>query len=178
MAFNAKNLHYDKNEPSFLRKLKGEFSGLDGRHNVQIARPKKDRLKTEDDDEDDPVILDEQGERVEKADFERRMRGADGNDNQDGKEPVQDGKEENLGGNPGDRQHIAEIGSSANSKKRKVVKVVRDANEDGEEETMQKNKKGQEKKDEEESDPPKKRDAAVPKKKSKKIKLSFDDADG
>src|SRR3978361_1484798 len=77
MAFNAKNLQYDKREPAFLRKLKGEFGGLDGRHNVQIARPKKDRLKTGDDDEDEPVILDEQGERIEKEEVDRRLKGGD-----------------------------------------------------------------------------------------------------
>src|SRR3978361_481851 len=110
MAFNAKNLQYDKREPAFLRKLKGEFGGLDGRHNVQIARPKKDRLKTGDDDEDEPVIVDELGERIEKAEFERRVKGGDENETTATSDDV---VAENGEAGEGAKQKVTEIGSSA-----------------------------------------------------------------
>ncbi|KAG9791575.1 hypothetical protein ABEF93_001884 [Exophiala dermatitidis] len=185
MAFNAKNLSYNKQEPAFLRKLKGEFGGLDGRHNVQIARPKKDRLKTGDDD-DDPVILDEQGERVEKEEFERRMREGD-----EVKEstPTETG-EAKVEGESGtdaerERQKVTEIGSSTALKKRKVGKVVGAEDEgepdlDGNEthEPPKKAQTAQKKVEDGESTNTKKPGSGAAKKKAKKIKLSFDDPDG
>ena len=72
MAFNAKNLSYNKEDPSFLRKLKAEHGG--DRSNVQIARPKKDRLKTGDDDEDEPTMVDEHGENLGKEEWEKMLK--------------------------------------------------------------------------------------------------------
>ncbi|KIW86284.1 hypothetical protein Z517_01679 [Fonsecaea pedrosoi CBS 271.37] len=188
MAFNAKNLQYNKQEPSFLRRLKGEVGGLDGRNNVQIPRPKRDRLKTGDDDEDEPVILDERGERVEKAEFERMMKGEDGTPNpSEAEDAGATGAQlaEHQDGENHERQKVTEIGSAANAKKRKVGKVVggeeeREISDDHRTENAKKHK-----------DPPKEKDenpaagkigpsAAKPaaKKKGKKIKLSFDDPEG
>ena len=174
MAFNSKNLHYDKQEPAFLRKLKGEFGNLDGRHNVQIARPKKDRLKTGDDDEDEPVIVDEQGERIEKAEFERRVKGEDEVDKPGTTEDSHVSKAEEAESTKHiERQKVSEIG---NAKKRKVVKVV------GEEEEGDRSKPnnsqqqpGESSKDSADQAVAAKKDNPVPKKKAKKIKLSFDE---
>ncbi|KIW64541.1 hypothetical protein PV04_09467 [Phialophora macrospora] len=173
MAFNAKNLEYNKQEPAFLRKLKGEFSGLDGRHNVQIARPKKDRLRTGDDDEDEPVIVDEQGERIEKAEFERRLKGEDDGDTPAAMETAADSAEEDV--KHSERQRVTEIGSSANAKKRKVGKLVggEGGNQQGESDEDDKQKRLAQGKAEKVS--PAKKPAAAPKKKGKKIKLSFDE---
>ncbi|KIX08648.1 uncharacterized protein Z518_03305 [Rhinocladiella mackenziei CBS 650.93] len=178
MAFNARNIQYNQKEPSFLRKLRGEFGGLDGRHNVQIARPKKDRLKTGDGDEDDPVIVDEQGERVEKGEFERRIREGDLSGNQGGKEPGADPEADRNNGKQ-EKQKVVEIGASANAKKRKAGKVVGADDEDGDgkvgdtsEETAQR------KNDDGEAFGSKKNEPGTGKKKGKKIKLSFDEPDG
>ncbi|KAJ9613574.1 hypothetical protein H2200_003516 [Cladophialophora chaetospira] len=174
MAFNAKNLHYDKQEPAFLRKLKGEFGNLDGRHNVQIARPKKDRLKTGDEDEDEPVIVDEQGETVEKADFERRAKGEhvveQPSTTEDG---VGSKAEEGEDAKQIDRQKVTEIG---NAKKRKAVKVI--AGEEADDRSKPSDSHQQQRipsKDEADKATVAKRDATMPKKKAKKIKLSFDE---
>ncbi|KAJ9634962.1 uncharacterized protein PV06_08663 [Exophiala oligosperma] len=188
MSFNSKNLHYDKQEPSFLRKLKGQYAGLDGRSNVQIARPKKDRLKTGDGDEDDPLIVDESGETVEKAEFERRQREGDDPElerqpnTENGDDNGQDGKQEQQHQN--ERQKVTEIGSSANAKKRKVGKVVTsdevddrgEVNVDGQSIVKKSQRSRLEDPDDAEAKSPKKKDQV--KKKGKKIKLSFDDADG
>ena len=181
MAFNAKNLEYDKHEPSFLRKLRGEYGGLDGRHNVQIARPKKDRLKTGDGDEDEPVILDEAGQIVEKSDFERRLRGDAGTDpdKQPSLEELKD--ESEVGGEneqQSERQKVTEIGGPPHVKKRKAGKVVVDEQDEPDEKVAASGGAKNEKttndnggiKDTKRKDPPKK--------KGKKIKLSFDDAEG
>ncbi|EXJ78829.1 hypothetical protein A1O1_09231 [Capronia coronata CBS 617.96] len=190
MAFNAKNLEYNKQEPAFLRKLRGEFGGLDGRHNIQIARPKKDRLKTGDDD-DDPVILDEQGERVDKAEFERRMKEDEvekelaGEVNGEG-EPEAQGEAERQKAT--ERQRVTEIGAATGPKKRKAVKVVGEYGEDGEGDSNENHSDdnsgshskqvAHKKAEESEAKPTKKKDSVTAKKKAKKIKLSFDDPDG
>ncbi|KIW33462.1 uncharacterized protein PV07_00312 [Cladophialophora immunda] len=181
MAFNAKNLQYNKQEPTFLRRLKGEVGGLDGRHNVQIPRPKKDRLKTGDDDEDEPVILDERGERVEKAEFERMMKGEDETQNPaDGEDAGATGTqaEASQGSEQLERQRVTEIGFAANAKKRKAVKVVGGEDEDDRDvnDKAHKQKDGPRETDEETHTA--KTRPAPPKKKGKKIKLSFDDPDG
>jgi hypothetical protein len=194
MAFKAKDLEYDKHEPAFLRKLRGEYGGLDGRHNVQIARPKKDRLKTGDGDEDEPVILDESGQIVEKSELERRLKG-DADTGTDPDNQQQPGVEESLKDESGvggeqqeqqqsERQKVTEIGSLAHVKKRKAGKVVVDDEQDeavdekAASSSGGKNEKtittydngGIKDKDTKRKDPPKK--------KGKKIKLSFDDAEG
>jgi hypothetical protein len=183
MAFNPKNLQYEKQEPAFLRRLKGEYGGLDGRHNVQIARPKKDRLKTGDEDEDDPVIVDEQGERIEKDEFERRMRGEHGAEleNPESSKSNEKADELALTGKTkeaeAERQKVTEIGGSSSlAKKRKAAKVVGGDVDDGNDNArrISKQEESRQAKIDEE---PSKKDPTAPKKKSKKIKLSFDEPD-
>ncbi|EXJ63382.1 uncharacterized protein A1O5_11431 [Cladophialophora psammophila CBS 110553] len=183
MAFNAKNLEYNKQEPSFLRRLRGEVGGLDGRNNVQIARPKKDRLKTGDDEEDEPVIVDERGERIEKAEFERRMKG--GNDTEQsaekeaGTEAGAQAEEAKQNPEHSERQMVTQIGASANAKKRKVGKVVGGEDEDDRDSRVNKApKQGNGPKEKDDKHPVAKIGPVAPKKKGKKIKLSFDDPDG
>lgn len=179
MAFNSKNLHYDKQEPAFLRKLRGEYGGLDGRHNVQIARPKKDRLKTGDGEEDEPVIVDEQGERVEKAEFERRQREGDEIRKPDDVEEVKDGREGGADDGQNERQRVTEIGTSAILKKRKAGKVVGAEGDDGDDKLGPGAQVTKQQDDgEAEAKAPKKKESGAAKKKGKKIKLSFDDPDG
>lgn len=71
MTFNAKNLHYEKQEPAFLRRLKAE--NTTERHNISVARPRKPRLATEVDD--GPIIVDEQGENVTEKEYQDLLRG-------------------------------------------------------------------------------------------------------
>ncbi|KAL8873701.1 MAG: hypothetical protein Q9174_000864 [Haloplaca sp. 1 TL-2023] len=72
MAFNAKNLQYESKEPSFLKKLKGEYGGGDSRlHARQQMRPKKPR-DTADDDGDEPVYVRDEDpcQSMSKAEYE------------------------------------------------------------------------------------------------------------
>lgn len=66
MAFKAKDLHFEKQEPAFLRRLRGEYSG--DRHNVSIARPSKPRLELGDDD--GPTIVDSEGHHLTREEYE------------------------------------------------------------------------------------------------------------
>lgn len=163
-SFNAKNLAYIKQEPSFLRKLR-EQHGSD-RSNVQIARPKKDRLKTSDGDEDEPTIVDESGETVEKAEWEERLKkeqegpGADQKaGNGDGDDGYVKSLETNTDGR--EKQQIADLGAT---KKRKVGRVIGSEGEGG---AMVSDDKKVEKKT----------TSTTIKKRPKKIKLSFDEPD-
>jgi len=189
MAFNSKNLHYNKQEPAFLRRLKGEYGGQDGRQNYQAPRPKRDRLKAGDED-DDPVIVDEQGETVGKEEFERRMRGDAGEAPED-RGGATTPKEGNHGGGTGDeelevpavkggeRQKVTEIAGSAATKKRKVGKVV-GGDEDLEDaaQDVSRSASATKGKDDKAVVPTSKESTMAKKKKGKKIKLSFDEPNG
>lgn len=181
MAFKAKDLHYDhSNEPAFLRKIREQNSGLDGRHERPVARPKRVKV---DEDDDGPTYVDEEGgETLTKAEYEALVAKGDaaGNSNATGGEGTVDVRSKSVGRDfndsealPGDtggkdldlerkQKPIAEAGLG--SKKRKVARVIGD---------------------EDENDDPKdeKTGAATkqkPKKKSKAkpIKLSFGDNEG
>lgn len=129
----ANKLHYEKQEPAFLRRLRGEHSASDGRQNIQFARPKKDRLKPADDD-DEPTIVGEDGEVVGKEEFQRLVKGnvddggeARGKDSEVGEGEVvrtEEDLEKERAGNKKEereRQKVAEVGGP---RKRKAVKVV------------------------------------------------------
>ncbi|KEF53351.1 uncharacterized protein A1O9_10326 [Exophiala aquamarina CBS 119918] len=190
MAFNAKNLQYNKQEPAFLRRLKGEYVGQDGRQNYQAPRPKRDRLKAGDED-DDPVIVDEQGETVGKEAFERRMRGDDAGEvskDGDGETRPSEGGGEGGTGDDGskvmamsnnERQKVTEIGGAAALKKRKVGKIV-GGDEDLENGAgdISRSASGMKEGHDEIAVPKSNEPTVAKKKKGKKIKLSFDEPDG
>lgn len=154
MAFNSKNLHYEKNEPAFLRKLRGEH-GSD-RNTFQAARPKRDRLNNNEDD--GPTMVDENGASVSKEVYEAMIsgNGLDGKSGEVEEENAEDKKstkeseasQEVLK----DEQKMAKVGAA---KKRKQVKVVGEETE------------GDNPTEEKKENPTKK-----PK---KKVKLSFDE---
>ena len=193
MAFNAKNLQYNKQEPAFLRKLKGEYAGQDGRQNYQAPRPKRDRLKAGDED-DDPLIVDEQGETVAKEEFERRMKEDEdvagtskttsdgvGVEHSNGVEDATGGGRETSGDKQKERQQVSEIGGAAATKKRKVGKIVGAEDEDGEKLPAAVGSKVASTSEDADGGAslPKAKDlGATKKKKGKKIKLSFDEPDG
>lgn len=189
MAFNAKNLQYNKQEPAFLRRLKGDYVGQDGRQTYQAPRPQRDRMKAGDDD-DDPVIVDEQGETVAKEEFERRVNADEGGESsaktklgdhetKEGLEPGKDGPED-LEAKNGERQKVSEVGGSAASKKRKVGKVVGGEEEDLQNPVLDGSRNASKKSgaSAEVAVSKNKDSAAAKKKKGKKIKLSFDEPDG
>jgi hypothetical protein len=123
MAFNSKNLQYEKNEPAFLRKLRGEH-GSD-RNNFQAARPKRNRLAN--DDDDGPTMVDEEGASVSKEDYEAMFdgKGSAAKSNEaviedaKGEESAKDG--EKTQEPPAEKQKVVEVGAA---RKRKQVKVI------------------------------------------------------
>jgi len=175
MAFNAKNLHYEKQEPAFLRKLRGEHDGE--RHNVQIARPKKDRLKTTDED-DGPTIVDESGEVVSREEYEAMTGGngagdysVDGGATGSAKDVIeaeQSAEKEKANERP-EKQKVADIGGP---RKRKAVKVIVEDDVDAkivkdEKEASRGNSKAENLKN----------GKTKPAKRAKKVKLSFGESE-
>ena len=178
MSLKAKDLTYNKEQPAFLQRLRAQHGG--DRSNVQFARPKKDRLKTSDADEDEPTIVDEQGETVAKAEWEERVKmERDGNDaapNADGENVEKDGKR--IGGSgfaeaEREKKHMAGIGTG---KKRKAAKVVADETEGERDGTVDQGLATGKNSDTKVASTVKQPDVK-PKKKGKKIKLSFDEPD-
>ena len=166
----SKDLSYDSSLPPFLQRLRAQNTGYgdDGdpdRHQVPLARPKKAKNP---DDDDGPTFVDESGETVSKADYERRLKGdvtgEETGDNVTG-ELEGDGKPEASGALPADSKPRVEqkLTDGAAIKKRKVAKVVGDEDEDGSSKL-------------EKDIAPKAVKKA--KKKAKPIKLAFDDDDG
>jgi hypothetical protein len=135
MAFNAKNLHYEKKVPAFLQRLQGQYTGDERNSAAQQRlqqRPKK--LKNGEDDDDAPTYVNEEsGEVVGKEEYERLVRGEDGEEEEQedggiGEEigKLTDGDEkgersEKDGGDKLAEQKIAEIGAG---RKRKMGKIV------------------------------------------------------
>ena len=177
----GEKLAYNKQEPSFLRKLREEHGGP--RNNVQISRPKKDRLRTGDEGEDDPVILDEAGENVAKEEWEG-MLNREKEASTLGTVAETESKDELRraeaeGESAREKQKVSQIGST---KKRKAGKVI-SRGEDAEHETKgDKAKLKEDKKAHSDELTSKESQPAIPPskttKKAKKIKLSFDEADG
>lgn len=172
----SEKLEFTKQEPAFLRKLREQHGGP--RNNVQTARPKKDRLRTDNVD-DDPVIVDESGENVGKEEWEGMLKrekegGVEAEKPQegDGADKVSLAEKERA---LRDGQKVADIGVT---KKRKAVKVIGEDDVDKDADS----KVAIESKDTtaDEIMASKTKDAAThgkTKKKAKKIKLSFDDPD-
>lgn len=129
----AQPLQYQAAEPAFLRRLKAGNAALDGRHNVQIPRARgnmgvNDRLNMKGEEgEDEPLVVDEDGNVVSRDEVERMERA--GGD-EDGRTAVEEGnmagtkEEERVGGDVQRRADEDGKVSSGFGKKRKAVKVV------------------------------------------------------
>jgi hypothetical protein len=189
--FNARNLHFEKQEPTFLRKLRGEAAGRgdSDRHEVQQARPgKKPRLEMDDDDGPTIVYEDEastSGGNVGREEYEMLMkRKGEGKGGSAGKgeEGEGDGQGESAGAGKGgedveiasrggeerEKQKVAEVGVM---KKRKLGKVV--AGKDEEPEPGTKTSAAAHKT----TEPAKPQVKPKAKASKKTVKLSFDEPD-
>ena len=191
MAFNAKNLSYgmmiqlnsklarmdiltykcantDSNEPTFLRKLKAQYGeGETARHERPIARPRKQLIEGEGDDDQPTYVVEGTSDTVSKEEYEALVRDPSVSD----KEPLNGEssslsktKEEGKPTEPDARvidsdpkqEKSAAIGSSS---KKRLVKAVG----------------GEEQGDDVDTARPGEAQKKNKLKKAKKIKLSFDE---
>lgn len=122
----------DRNEPAFLRKLRGQFGGADNvRHERAIQRPRKPK---DNDDDDAPVYIDEEtNETISKEDYETLVNGPEGKDGgtdkDKDKEEVEDTTdpakpkptEQAASDDARLQQNSAEIGTQKKRRKAKVI---------------------------------------------------------
>ncbi|KAK8157230.1 hypothetical protein IWX90DRAFT_489437 [Phyllosticta citrichinensis] len=149
MAFNAKNLSYDRSEPAFLRRLKGEATaGRDtDRHERPAIRPRGQARQSANDDADDAptYVLEESGDALSKAEYEALVSPGAGAatgatdataaaaTSADGSGPKQeDGQQLKDASAKKKPQQVASVGGA--SKKRKAVKIGHDEDEQNEDE--------------------------------------------
>ncbi|CRG84440.1 hypothetical protein PISL3812_01726 [Talaromyces islandicus] len=173
MAFNSKNLSYDRQEPAFLRKLRGESSGVDSPRQERFSqRPRKPKNK-DDDDDDAPTYVDEEtNDTITKEDYEALLKGSEKDKSQttlaegdgdiapgESKEPAASSEQANVADAPKAQEKMAEIGSQ---KRKKQARVVGGDDDEvaAEDEASRKDSSS----------------SRRPKAKRKKVKLSFDDA--
>ncbi|EDN05904.1 conserved hypothetical protein [Histoplasma mississippiense (nom. inval.)] len=133
MSFNTKHLSYEKNEPTFLRKLRSEYGDGSG---VRNGRPNPRPTKKKDADDDDaPTYVDEENnEVISKEEYDALMRGDGdnkvakdsgtiGNEDEETKSANYDGNDDAQGelqsSQAKQKQHFAGIGGA---KKRKQAK--------------------------------------------------------
>ena len=178
MSLKAKDLTYNKEQPAFLQRLRAQHGG--DRSNVQFARPKKDRLKTGDADEDEPTIVDEEGETVAKAEWEERVKTEHDRREADvtvrGEDLDNDGRQSetiDTAEAAREKQQVAGIGTG---KKRKAAKVFAD-DFDGEKERTADQAIATRTNNDTKVTSTSQEPNVKPKKKGKKIKLSFDEPD-
>jgi hypothetical protein len=157
-----KNLHYNTALPPFLARMQAGQAERGGRHEFDVARPRKQRDAGAD-AEDEPVYFDEEtGESLTKGEWEEKERKKEEGENEEEKG---DEKEVDKGERTR-KENMAVIGGPI--KKRKMGKVVGGEEDEGEDEVV-KEKKSE--KDDKTRKPEKSKSA----KKGKKIKLSFGD---
>lgn len=169
----SKDLSYDSSLPPFLQRLRAQNTGYgdDGdpdRHERPLARPKKAKNP---DDDDGPTFVDESGELVSKAEYEKHLKGEVEGEETGGNvtgELKGDGKPEASGALPADSTPRVEqkLTDGTAAKKRKVAKVVGDDDEDDSSKPASADK----------DTTPKVVKKA--KKKARPIKLTFDDDEG
>ncbi len=164
-----KNLSYDSTLPPFLARLQANNNSTsrDGHHEFSIARPKKERSK-EDQAEDEPLYFNEEtGESLTVAEWQAREKEAEANDEED---KGAGGVKENDKEEKDCKEKMAAIGAS---KKRKAGKVVA-ANED-EDDAFRKAVAVVERNTSAPKSEKGKAEKCKPAKKAKKVKLSFGD---
>ena len=164
--------HIDPNEPKFLRKLRGEYGGDSARYERPLARPRK-QIIGGDGDEEPTYVQEDIHDTISKAEYDALVENTKV-EKQESKNVVplaelNDGREiplRDVDKSPQDpapaKQQLAGIGVNA---KRRYAKVV------GEVDEMDDGRHGAGCPHDERSSKPKL-------KKGKKIKLSFNDASG
>ena len=140
MSSRSKNLEYEANEPAFLRRLRAQNAGGDGRHERPLARPKKAR--TDDEDDAPAYVVQDSNETLSKAEYETLLKSQDASataPSTEGASHESGSKNETLGitgtlestepkasgALSRDRDEpAAPIEATMGSKKRKVAKVI------------------------------------------------------
>ncbi|KAI5304077.1 hypothetical protein KEM56_006878 [Ascosphaera pollenicola] len=167
MSFKSKDLHYDKNEPTFLKKLRSQYASSNNPLD-RTNRPATAKRLLNDPDEDEPTYVDEESnEVVSREEYRSMVRGEEEKQSQSQSQHVEggEGEEGKEGVERGKVQPTAEIGGV---KRKKQVRVI-----DGDGDDEEKSADGD---DQKPIQAPKARQSTkkAQQKRKKKIKLSYD----
>lgn len=170
MAFKAKDLQYDKSQPAFLQRLRGEIAGSVDDPDRQInplARPNGPSRLMDGEDDGPTYVMEESNEMLSKAEYEALVNGEKDVQGEPGDNKAKDAPGENSARA---KQNVVTVGGPA--KKRKAAKIVGGEDDKEEEEVKAKtNVSNSAKASSSDTKKPAK------KKKAKAIKLSFGDED-
>jgi hypothetical protein len=122
MSLKSKNLQFEANEPSFLRRLRGQArGGIDdeGRHINPVALPKRPRRLENDEDDAPTYVVEGSHETLSKDEYEA-MKVGDDPDNKDAGEEAGEGDKPTSISRTA-VQRVAEAGVSM--KKRKATRI-------------------------------------------------------
>jgi hypothetical protein len=166
----SKGLEFDRTQPAFLRRLRGEINGQvddPDRHVNPVARPKRPKRLDADEDEGPTYVLEDTNATLTKEEYEALVK--EGAKESNNNEPANEsGKHEAINGErPKSTQKVAAIGAA---KKRKTAKVI-GAEED--EKDVKDTPLG--KVYSESSEQPKHTEKKPPKKKKAKVNINFGD---
>lgn len=119
----AKGLEFDRSQPAFLRRLRGEIGGQTDdpdRHVDAVARPKRPKRLDADEDDGPTYVMEDSSATLTKDEYEALLK-------EQAKETASVSKtDEGASAAKGDRNGKAtqKLGSIGAAKKRKVAKVV------------------------------------------------------
>src|SRR5579871_2341570 len=168
MSFKSKNIHYEHNEPAFLRRIRGEIVDSADDQTNSVPLPQKPRRLELGDDDGPTYVLEESGDTVTKEVFEKMIaKNKEVEDIpviEDAEEKRQDNGAQNEKNDNMSRhkQQVAQIG--ALTKKRKIAKIVGQGPDSDERAEGASSSKVFSKPN-----------VQKPKKKAKQVKLTFDD---
>lgn len=127
-----KNLSYDTTLPPFLQKLQNNYDrgveGRDGRHENALLRVRPKRARNaEEEEEDEPVYVDEEGNVVGKEGLVEegvKVEGEDDGEKGGGEKVEEEDEKDDTISNPKAKENLVSIGK--NTKKRRIGKVIGD----------------------------------------------------
>lgn len=168
MSFRAKDLQFERQEPAFLRRFKAGITDATDDPDRQInplPLPKKPKRLENDEDDEPTYVVEDSNETLTKGEYEKLVKKSKEEPNRESaSQPEQQDDKDTPAGSDPTRPKRQAVQAGVIPKKRKVVKIIGDA------ETS-------------ESERPtpvstiKKLPTTKPKKKAK-VKLSFDEEEG
>ena len=69
----SKGLEYEASEPAFLRKLREQHGGGDGRHERPVPRPRKARTAADEDDDAPAYVMEDSNDSLSKEDYTKLL---------------------------------------------------------------------------------------------------------
>ena len=161
----SKGLEFDRSQPAFLQRLRGQITGQTGDPDRQVdaqARPKRPKRLDAEEDDGPTYVLEDTNDTLTKEEYDALMnKDANGANASEKAEASKDSPEKAQN----ETKPTQKLGAIGAAKKRKAVKVI-GGDEDEDQVDVKEGEKGDDKKVE---------GKKAPKKKKAKVKIDFGD---